>query len=145
MISVASEPTEDKAIRVKFFTKPHAWPSGVSAGQTYEILKRYTYHSPVRIVKLAGLSELALFREGCCESSHVRKRRCESQTIQNLTHSSLLNVSVLVFAPIARRERRLDACSDRLMTHSHVQIGLLAISVEVFLDVFVQIFHKDAE
>jgi len=34
MISEASEPTEVRAIKVKFLTSPQAYPSGVSAGQT---------------------------------------------------------------------------------------------------------------
>jgi len=28
------DPTETRAMRERFFTRPHAWPSGVSAGQT---------------------------------------------------------------------------------------------------------------
>ena len=34
MISIESLPTETKAIRVRFLTRPQAYPSGVSAGQT---------------------------------------------------------------------------------------------------------------
>jgi len=47
-------PTETKVMRERFLTRPHAWPSGVSAGQTIPQWVLWSYQGLVNLPDFAS-------------------------------------------------------------------------------------------
>lgn len=75
----------------------------------------------------------------------MRQRWRKSQTIQDLTHSSFLNIAHFVLSPITSWKGWLNALSDRGLSKSCLKINTIFSVVNVFEDLSPEIFYVHTE
>jgi hypothetical protein len=81
----------------------------------------------MRVVELSRFCQFTLLGKRSRESSHVGKTGRKSETIEYLRDTSLLNVAVLVFAPITCTQRTFNASGNVFMPHSQMEVCLLLV------------------
>ena len=86
---------------------------------------RGAYHTPVAVVQLPRLGELALAADGRVEPSKVAQRGRKRESIEHLRHTRA-DIRRTLRAPVARRERVLQARGDGLGLDRQRELDVLA-------------------
>ncbi len=70
------------------------------------------HETPVGVVKLAGLGQLAVAPDGRVGAPQMRQRRGKSVAVQHLGHAGRGAHGLLLVAPVARRQRVLESVGE---------------------------------
>ena len=88
----------------------------------------------MRIVQLARLSQLTCLGHRSRCSSQVTQRASESQSIQHLGNTGLLNVALPIFAPVTSGQSSFETIGDDVVLDGLLQQNFVVAGVDTFLE-----------